>query len=447
MVVEDSFMRQEILKAWDDALALMEQSFSEVVFDTCIKKLQPFYVDDKEFVLRTDMDFFKVTIEQRHLYKITSIIRAVTEHDYTVKIISPEDFTDKPLVEASKEKIIKQSNLRNKYIFESFVRGKSNELAYAAAVAVSEAPGTTTYNPLFIYGGVGLGKTHLMHSIGNYILDENVNTKVLYTTSETFTNELIASIRERKNQEFRNKYREIDVLLIDDIQFISEKEGTQEEFFHTFNALYNASKQIVITSDKPPKEMKSLEDRLRSRFACGLIVDITLPDFETRTAILEKKAEFDHLDISKDVLKFVAKSVVSNIRDLEGALNKVAAYAKLSITGITIDLAEKALKDIINEKENKKITVDYIIEVVSEHYGVSLEEVKSKKRTQKIAYPRQVAMYLARKMLNLSLPQLGEVFRRDHSTISHGCEKVTYDIENDEEFRAELIELEERIRS
>ncbi len=337
------------------------------------------------------------------------------------------------------------SNLIPKYRFENFVKGKSNELAYATAVAVSNSPGKT-YNPLFLYGGVGLGKTHLMHSIGNFVLDMDPSTKVLYCSTETFMNELINSIRQNKNQEFRNKYREIDVLLIDDIQFLSDKEGTQEEFFHTFNTLYNANKQIVISSDQPPKELRTLEDRLRSRFSWGVIVDITLPDFETRTAILEKKAEQDNIKIPKDVTKFIAKNIVSNIRDLEGALNKVSAYATLSGSPITQELAEMALKDIIINNEKPEITVEYIQQVVADYFKITPEEIKSKKRTQNITYPRQIAMYLSRKLIDISLPKIGELFGgRDHSTIIHGCDKITDLIENDSQIRNTVVEIEKLI--
>ena len=440
-------MEDLAMKYWAETLPVLKQSFSEVVFDTCIRKLDPLYIDDNVFVLKTNLDFFKITIEQRHLPKITSILRAVTEQDFSVKILSPEDFTKVDPDRQRLQEAIRASNLRSKYVFETFVRGKSNELAYAAAAAVADDPGTTTYNPLFLYGGVGLGKTHLMHSIGNYIIEQNQDTKLLYVTSEIFTNELITSIRERTNQEFRDKYRGIDVLLIDDIQFISEKEGTQEEFFHTFNALYNANKQIVISSDQPPKDLVTLEERLRSRFGCGLIVDITLPDFETRTAILEKKCEIDHIEIPQEVTHYIAKSVISNIRDLEGALNKVAAYAKLSNIEVTMELAEQAISDLVSGATDRALTLNLILEVVSHHYGITMEEIKGKRRTQRIAYPRQVAMYLARKMLPLSLPQIGSALGRDHSTISHGCDKITYDSENDPAIRQTLITLENQIKS
>jgi chromosomal replication initiator protein len=370
-------------------------------------------------------------------------------YDYDVKIVCPDDYSRNTFKKSQLNGRMKHSNLQSKYIFETFVRGKSNELAFAAAVAVAESPGFTKYNPLFLYGGVGLGKTHLMHSIGNYALEQKDDVKILYVSSETFTIEFINSIKQSKNQEFRDKYREVDVLLIDDIQFLSERaESTQEELFHTFNALYNANKQIVITSDRPPKELKTLEERLRSRFGCGLIIDVTQPDFETRIAILEKKCEIDSIYVPDDVINFIAKNVVSNIRELEGALNKVAAYAKLSSNmKISMDLAKQALKDIINNDGKKDIDTIYIQKMVAEYYNLTYDELKSKKRTQRIAYPRQVAMYLSRKILDLSLPQLGVIFGRDHSTISHGCDKITYEMENDQKARESIIELENKIRA
>ena len=433
---------------WEKALGLMEQSFTSVVFDTWIKPLKPLYVnDDNVIMVRTNMDFFKDTIQQRYVHEITNCLKAVIDNpeDITVQIVSP---LEKNTIKDSNKnaKLARQHNLKSKYIFETFVKGKCNELAFAAAVAVSEAPGLTTYNPLFLYGGVGLGKTHLMHSIGNYILEQTTDTKVLYVSSETFTNELIDSIKTRKNQEFRNKYRDIDVLLIDDIQFLSEKEGTQEEFFHTFNILYNANKQIVITSDQPPKKIETLEERLRSRFGCGLIVDVTSPDFETRTAILEKKAEIDHITIPKDVTKFIAKNIVSNIRDLEGAMNKVAAYAKLSKSEITMELTVESLKDVLQKAEKKVITVEYIQEVVANHYNISPEQIRSKKRTHNITYPRQIAMYLCRKIMDVSATDTGKMFGgRDHSTVIHGCDKITAEMERDANLRQVLIELEKKI--
>lgn len=441
-------MNIPIDKAWEEALYILKNKLTDVAYNTYVRTLQPLYIKDGCFYLLTTENFYKTTIQGRYFTDILKVVKAVAGADADVKIVVREDLSEEGQdVSLKPSKIINEygSNLIPKYRFENFVKGKSNELAYATAVAVSNSPGNT-YNPLFLYGGVGLGKTHLMHSIGNFVLDMDPGTKVLYCSTETFMNELINSIRQNKNQEFRNKYRDIDVLLIDDIQFLSDKEGTQEEFFHTFNTLYNANKQIVISSDQPPKELKTLEDRLRSRFSWGVIVDITLPDFETRTAILEKKAEQDNIRIPKDVTKFIAKSIVSNIRDLEGALNKVSAYATLSGSPITQELAEMALKDIIINNEKPEITVEYIQQVVADYFKITLDEIKSKRRTQNITYPRQIAMYLSRKLIDISLPKIGELFGgRDHSTIIHGCDKITDLIENDVQIRNTVVDIEKRI--
>ena len=435
---------------WEEALPILQDSLREVAFGTFISPLEPVYIKDGIFYLFCELKFHKETIEERYLKNITKALRAVTESDIEVKIILKEDIDAKGNIRkntvAINNKPFYKSNVVPKYLFDNFVKGKSNELALATASAIAEAPGKTTYNPLFLYGGVGLGKTHLMHSIGNYILERDPETKVLYCSAETFMNELINSIRTNKNQEFRDKYRDIDVLLIDDIQFLSDKEGTQEEFFQTFNSLYNANKQIVISSDQPPRELKTLEDRLRSRFGWGVIVDITLPDFETRTAILEKKAEQDHIDIPEHITKFIAKNIASNIRELEGALNKVAAYATLSKTEITQELVETVLIDIIGPIGKPEINVEYIQKVVGEYFNITLEDIKSKKRSQNIAFPRQIAMYLSRKLLDMSLPKIGEQFGgKDHSTIIHGCNKITELIESDIGVKNTVIEIEKLI--
>ncbi len=315
--------------------------------------------------------------------------------------------------------------LNPKYTFDSFVIGNSNRFAHAASLAVAESP-AKAYNPLFIYGGVGLGKTHLMHAIGHYILHNNPKSQVVYVSSEKFTNELINSIKDDKNVEFRNKYRNIDILLVDDIQFIAGKERTQEEFFHTFNALYEANKQIIISSDRPPKEIPTLEDRLRSRFEWGLIADIQAPDFETRMAILKKKADVEKLNIPNEVMVYIATKIKSNIRELEGALIRIVAFSSLTNKEISVDLASEALKDIISSKQTRQVTIDIIQEVVANYYNLKIEELKSARRTRNIAFPRQIAMYLSRKLTDMSLPKIGEEFGgRDHTTVIHAYEKIS----------------------
>ena len=318
----------------------------------------------------------------------------------------------------------------------------------AAALAVAESPGDT-YNPLFIYGGAGLGKTHLMHSIAHYIIEHDENSKVLYVTSEEFTNELIETIRNGNNSamsKFREKYRNIDVLLVDDIQFIIGKESTQEEFFHTFNSLHSAKKQIIISSDKPPKDMEILEERFRSRFEWGLIADITLPDYETRMAILHKKEEMEGYNISEEVIKYIATNIKSNIRELEGAFNKVMASSKLEKKEVTLELAEQALKDIISPNEQKVITPDYIISVVAEHYHVTVADLCGNKRSSKIVMPRQIAMYLCRDIIDTSLKTIGKnLGDRDHTTVMHGIEKIENELKVNDNLRNSIDTLKKKI--
>jgi len=438
-------------ESWSEALPIMEDIFTEVTYGTYIERLRPLYIKDNIFYLYIESNFHKVTIEQKYLKDVTKALRIVMDTDIDVKLVS-DDNIDKNgnIVDHEPPKIRTKikTNLVPKYLFETFVEGTSNQLAYATALAVSESPGQTTYNPLFLYGGVGLGKTHLMHSIGNRVLQRDPESLVLYCSAEEFMNELITSIRTGKNQAFRDKYRDIDVLLIDDIQFLSDKEGTQEEFFHTFNSLYNSGKQLVISSDQPPKELKTLEDRLRSRIGWGVVVDVTLPNFETRNAILKRKADQIGIDVSDEITEFIAMSVVSNIRDLESALNKVCAYSSLSRKEISLDLAKEALKDIIDPVEKHEITVEYIQKIVSNYFNLQEDDIRSKKRSQNIVYPRQVAMYLCRKLLSISLPKIGEGFGgRDHSTVIHSCDKIAELIESDSQIRAAVIEIEKLISS
>lgn len=323
--------------------------------------------------------------------------------------------------------------------------GTGNRFSHAASLAVAEAP-AKAYNPLFIYGGVGLGKTHLMHAIGHYVLEHRPNAKVAYLSSEKFTNEFINSIRDNKTEEFRNRYRNVDVLLIDDIQFLAGKESTQEEFFHTFNALHEDNKQIVISSDRTPKEIPTLEDRLRSRFEWGLITDITPPDLETRIAILRKKCEEEKVEIPNEAMIYIANHIHTNIRELEGALTRVAAYSKLVNQPLTPEMVSEALKDLVTQSKSKKITITDIQEAVASFYDIQIESFASKKRTKSIAFPRQIAMYLARELTDYSLPKIGEVFGgRDHSTVIHAHEKISKMITEDERFKQELEEVENRI--
>lgn len=337
--------------------------------------------------------------------------------------------------------------LNPKYIFETFVIGNSNRFAHAASLAVAEAP-AQVYNPFFIYGGVGLGKTHLMHAIGHRILQNYPRIKVVYISSEKFTNELINSIRDGKPESFRQKYRNVDVLLVDDIQFLSKKEHTQEEFFHTFNTLHEANKQIIISSDRPPREIQTLEDRLRSRFEWGLITDIQPPDLETRIAILRKKAMIENLNIPNDVMVYIASRIDNNIRELEGALIRVMAYASLTNQTIDINLATEALKDLFPNGRPKQITMELIQEIVASYFKIKIEELLAKKRTRNVAYPRQIAMYLCRELTDTSLPRIGEMFGgRDHTTVIHAHDKITRERNEDTKLSNTLKELIKRIES
>ena len=439
----------DITQLWTNTLALLEPEISPISFQTWIQPIVPVKISGNTVVLRIDESFIKGKVETRFLTLIENSVKHLMGAEYKVSIISgDESFEEEKKAEEKAPKPANgfNSNLNPKYVFSTFVVGNSNRMAHAASLAVAEAP-AKAYNPFFLYGGVGLGKTHLMHSIAHYILDQNPNAKVLYASCETFTNELINSIRDDNNEEFRRKYRNIDVLLIDDIQFISQKERTQEEFFHTFNALHDANKQIIISSDRPPKEIKTLEDRLRSRFEGGLIADIQPPDLETRIAILKKKAENENLEIGDDVLGYIAKNIVSNIRELEGALTRVVAYAKLTKAQITRSLAENALKDIFNEQSAIEITPERIQEVVAQYYNIRPEDIIGSKRNSSIAKPRQIAMYLSRQLLDMSLPKLGEHFGgRDHTTIIHGINKIQDNLKTDKNLQNVIFELENRIK-
>lgn len=437
-------------KQWEAILSIIELETSSVSFNTWFKETELLSIEDNTLFISVKNEFTKEILNTRYIELIRNSALQILNKDYNIKFMLPNEQTTTEQKAAKRNEQLQDplnnpSNLNPRYVFDSFVVGNSNRMAHAAALAVSEAP-ARAYNPLFLYGGVGLGKTHLMHSIAHYILDQNPSAKIIYASSEKFTNELINSIRDDKNESFRNKYRNIDVLLIDDIQFITGKERTQEEFFHTFNALYEANKQIIISSDRPPKEIETLEERLRSRFEWGLIADIQSPDLETRIAILRKKAEIESLSVPEDVLLFIAKTVISNIRELEGALNRILAFSSLTNKPITVELANEALKDLISKDRPKIITAEYIQEIVATYFHLKPEELKSSKRTRNIAYPRQIAMYLCRKLTDLSLPKIGEKFGgRDHTTIIHGFEKISRELQTDIELTQMLNELESKI--
>lgn len=441
-------MDNQLITVWEQAREIMRNELMTVSFSTWIETIEPITIDGDTIVLQTTGNLNRNVLENRYNDLIQNTIKHITSEEFTIKYIIPEENTteQKKTTQAENINHFENTNLNPRYIFNEFIVGNSNRFAHAASLAVSESP-AKAYNPLFIYGGVGLGKTHLMHAIGHYILSQNKQAKVYYVSSETFTNELINSIKDDKNEAFRNKYRTVDVLLIDDIQFIAGKERTQEEFFHTFNALYEANKQIIVSSDRPPKEIPTLEDRLRSRFEMGLISDIQAPDFETRIAILQKKSERDKVDIPNDVFEIIASKIKSNIRELEGALNRVIAYATLTKKNVDIPLVNEALKDIFSSARARKIDVDLIKSIVAEYFNIKIEDFDSKKRTRQIAYPRQVAMYISREITDMSLPKIGEEFGgRDHTTVIHACEKISNEIESNFEFKSKIDNIIKEIK-
>ena len=449
-----------IEEKWDSVVDTLstEFGFSPISINTWIKPLQVQRYDSDEGTLfiyvpidemGINEDFINSYINKKFTTPLRSTIAELTGLDctkivYTVEQNVVKEADSSSNTDNSFNNILEKANLNPEYTFENFVVGSNNKFAHAASLAVAESPGEI-YNPLFLYGGVGLGKTHLMHSIAHFILENNPQTRVLYVTSESFTNELIEAIRNGNNTamtKFREKYRNIDVLLIDDIQFIIGKESTQEEFFHTFNDLHGAKKQIIISSDKPPKEIETLEERLRSRFEWGLTVDIQSPDYETRMAILRKKEEMEGYNIDNEVIKYIATNIKSNIRELEGALTKIVALSKLDHNKeINIALAEEALKDIISPNAERKVTPELIIQVVADHFGITPLDISSQKRNKEVVYPRQIVMYLCQSMTGASLQEIGRYLGgRDHTTIIHGREKIAADLKTNENL-ANTIEI------
>ena len=438
---------------WSSVLAQVETKISKPSFETWLKSTKLLSYQNDTVTISAPNSFARDWLENHYVHLITGILSELTGSDLLIKFVVPKD-QDMDDFQLPAPRIKPGQNdqqefspgmLNPKYTFDTFVIGSGNRFAHAASLAVAEAP-AKAYNPLFIYGGVGLGKTHLMHAIGHYVLEHNPNAKVVYLSSEKFTNEFINSIRDNKTVDFRNKYRSVDILLIDDIQFLAGKEQTQEEFFHTFNTLHEESKQIIISSDRPPKEIPTLEDRLRSRFEWGLITDITPPDLETRIAILRKKAKADGLDIPNDVMTYIANSIDSNIRELEGALIRVVAYSSLINRDMSADLAAEALKDIMPNAKPKVITILDIQHAVGDQFNVKLEDFKTKRRTKDIAYPRQVAMYLSRELTDFSLPKIGEEFGgRDHTTVIHAHEKIARLLKDNQQLQQDVKEVKKAL--
>ncbi len=435
-----------------------EYSLSNISFDTWIAPLEPNCVIDNVVYILIPNDksnaFTYINTKYKTFFQVT--ISEMFNHTYDVIFVMEKDIpslsnagtnntvSSKPVYNINYE----NANLNPKYKFDTFVVGSNNKFAHSASLAVAESPGEA-YNPLYLYGGAGLGKTHLMHSIGHFVLEQNSETKVLYVTSEEFTNEVIESIRSGNAAamtKLREKYRTVDVLMVDDVQFIIGKESTQEEFFHTFNVLHAAGKQIILSSDKPPKEMETLEERFRSRFEWGLIADIQPPDYETRMAILRKNAESCDLEIDEEIIKYIATNIKSNIRELEGAFNKIIAFSKLNRVNPSLSLAEEALKDIISPDKPKEVTPQLIINVVSEHFGVKPEDITSKKRNSEFVMPRQVVMYLCRELTDTSYANIGKLLgKKDHTTILHGANKIAEEMSINEELKNKVDIIKKKI--
>lgn len=427
--------RKEIDELLTKAKKLLEPEVTSIAYKTWIIPLEIISMENSIITFHVGSIVHKDMITGRYATLIKNTFSFLTNIDYDIKVICDEELKDAGIDvnnnvlnnSPSITPTYNKSNLNIKYTFDSFVVGENNRFAHAAALAVSEAPGTA-YNPLFLYGGVGLGKTHLMHAIGNEILKHNKNANVLYVTSEEFNNNLIYGIKEGKMESFRNKYRNTDVLLIDDIQFLAGRDRNQEEFFHTFNTLHEAGKQIILSSDRPPKDIQPLEDRLRTRFEWGLIADISNPDYETRMAILQKKAQTDNIIIDNEILSNIATKINTNIRELEGALNKLVALSILKSMPFSIALSEEAIADVVHS-QNKVLSIEYIQDVVAKYFNISVADLKGSRRSSDVVLPRQIAMYLCKSVAQISYPKIGNAFgKRDHSTVMHACEKIESEI-------------------
>lgn len=427
---------------WQQVLELLARQISRPSFETWIQCVQPLALHGNTLYLSVPHQFAKDWLEDNYAGLIKGALRLVANKQIEIQFLLPTGLQER---QASEDYL--SLPLNPKYTFDTFVVGNGNRFAHAAALAVAENP-SRAYNPLFIYGGVGLGKTHLMHAIGHHVLANLPHCRVVYVSSEHFTNELINAIRDDKTEEFRSKYRHIDVLLVDDVQFLAGKERTQEEFFHTFNALHEANRQIILSSDRPPKEIPTLEDRLRSRFEWGLITDIQPPDLETRIAILEKKAELEGAKLSSEVMLFIASNFQANIRELEGALIRVAAYAAFYQREVDVETAATILADMLPQKKQNKITIPVIQRVVASYFNLRPDDLRAKKRSRNVALPRQIAMYLCRELTDTSLPRIGEAFGgRDHTTVIHACEKISRDLKSDPLLQQTVNEIVDQLQS
>ena len=440
----------DMKELWEGACELLKSEINPVSYKTWIEtNLTPVRLDNDVLTLRIGIDAMKVMVNNRYAPLISNCLTQVAGHKMSVSVLTRAELeNDEIRAQAANAGGLATSSvqLNPKYTFDTFVVGSNNRFAHAASLAVAESP-SDAYNPLFIHGGVGLGKTHLMHAIGHYVQQQYPEKRLLYITSENFTNDLITAIQLNRNIEFRNRFRNVDILMVDDIQFIAGRDSTQEEFFHTFNALHTAGKQIILTSDRPPQDIPRLEERLSSRFAWGLIADIARPDIETRIAILREKARQDHVNIGDDVLELIAANVDSNIRELEGSLTRLTAYASLVGEPITVELCQDALRDIFVKPKARSITAEVIMQTVSSYYGISQADLISATRRREITVPRQIAIYLTREMTPMSLPQIGQAFgNRNHSTILHSCNTVANNIKNNSGMASVVNDIKNLIR-
>jgi chromosomal replication initiator protein len=438
-------MESQMAAIWQKAAALLKDDMSPLMFNTFIEPIRPVSITEDTITFSVPVEFIRQQIDLRFMLYITNAVKLVTLKEYGIVIMTAKDLEKPSSDEPNAFDETQSIQLNPKYTFDSFVVGNSNRFAHAAAVAVAESP-SKAYNPLFLYSDTGLGKTHLMNAISNHIKKQDPTKRVMYVSSEKFTNEVVDSIMKKTSDQFRNKYRSMDVLLIDDIQFIIGKERTQEEFFHTFNDLYESGKQIILSSDKPPKEMTTLEERLRSRFECGLITDLQKPDLETRIAILSKRVQQEQLNVPDDIIEFIANTVASNIRELEGALTRVIAYSLITKSEMTVDLAQEALKSIIESNKEKSVTSQVVIDAVCRYYDVKKDEVISEKRNRELIYPRQIIIYLCREELNIPFAKIGfEIGGRDHSTIMHSVAKIDKEIQTDAELKHSIDDIKKII--
>lgn len=436
-----------LTEIWEKACDIMQSKLDPIQFESWIKNgVEPYLYENKNYLLIGKTQFYYDIVITRCMQVLSESVQAVLGRDTNVVLLTREK-AEKYKTTGKLENEFEKSNLMDKYTFGNFVVGSANSFAHAASLAVASDPGKS-YNPLFLYGGVGLGKTHLMHAIGNYMVSKGTEKKVYYATSEQFTSEMIQSIRTNQNAAFRTKYRDVDVLIIDDIQFIAGREGTQEEFFHTFNALYTAGKQIVLSSDRPPREIAKLEERLKSRFSSGLLADISKPDLDTRIAILKEKAKSLTVSVDDEVIEMIANKIESNIRELEGALTRLNAYANLvHASHVDIPLALEALKELFSEQAPRALSPEDVLNAVCEYYQISRDEITSPKRARSVALPRQMVMYLSRELTNASLPSIGNVLGgRDHTTVMHGCDKISELSENSSPIKTAIDDIKHKLK-